>query len=173
MVRRRQGQSGFSMVEIAIVVAIIVLIAAIAVPRMFQAKARAYEASAEASVHAINVAESIYNNSYPQVGFSNSLGKLGPHGSSCDTVNSSNACLIDLGLASGLKDGYVFEITGDGNTPDRAYTLTALPQAAGTTGGCAFSSDQTGAVHVKNVTTTVGSGRVSGGANVTCGMATN
>src|SRR6267142_339850 len=164
-------ESGFSMVEITIVIAIIVLLAAIIVPRMFQAKMKANEASAEASIHAITVAQMTYNNSYPAVGFSNSLGKLGGHGSSCETVNSSNACLINSDLGNGLKDGYIFEITGDGNVPDRTYRLTGTPQALGTSGSCAYSSDQTGAVQVSAVTVESG-GRSSGGSHtVACASA--
>src|SRR5258708_4358736 len=141
--RNSGTESGFSMVEITIVVAIIVLLAAIIVPRMFQAKMKANEASAEASIHAITVAQITYNNSYPAVGFSNSLGKLSGHGSNCETVNSSNACLINSDLGSGLKDGYLFEIVGDVNVPDRGYCVSGVPQALGTPCSCAFSSDHT------------------------------
>jgi len=169
--RNSGTESGFSMVEITIVVAIIVLLAAIIVPRMFQAKMKANEASAEASIHAITVAQITYNNSYPAVGFSNSLGKLSGHGSNCETVNSSNACLINSDLGSGLKDGYLFEIVGDGNVPDRSYRLTGVPRALGTSGSCAFSSDQTGALSVASVTVESG-GRSSGGSStVACGSA--
>jgi prepilin-type N-terminal cleavage/methylation domain-containing protein len=169
--RSTGSESGFSMVEITIVIAIIVLLAAIVIPRMFQAKMKANEASAEASIHAITVAQMTYNNSYPSVGFSNSLGKLSGHGSSCETVNSSNACLINSDLGSGLKDGYMFEIIGDGNTPDRTYRVTGVPQALGTSGSCAFSSDQTGAVTVAGVAVESG-GRSSGGSGtVACASA--
>jgi type II secretory pathway pseudopilin PulG len=164
-------ESGFSMVEITIVVAIIVLLGAIIIPRMFQAKMRANEASAEASIHAITVAQMTYNNSYPSVGFSNSLGKLSGHGSSCETVNSSNACLINSDLGIGLKDGYMFEIIGDGDTPDRSYRVTGVPQALGTSGTCSFSSDQTGAMHIASVSVDSG-GRSSGGSStVACASA--
>jgi prepilin-type N-terminal cleavage/methylation domain-containing protein len=169
--RSTGAERGFSMVEITIVVAIIVLLAAIIVPRMFQAKMKANEASAEASIHAITVAQMTYNNSYPAVGFSNSLDKLSGHGSNCATVNSSNACLINSDLGSGLKDGYMFEIIGDGNVPDRTYKLTGVPQALGTSGSCAFSSDQTGGIHVSSIVVEAG-GRSSGGSGtVTCGSA--
>lgn len=169
--RNTGHESGFSMVEITIVIAIIVLLAAIIVPRMFQAKMKANEASAEASMHAITVAQITYNNSYPAVGFSNSLGKLSGHGSSCETVNSSNACLINSDLGSGLKDGYMFEIIGDGSIPDRTYRLTGVPQTLGTSGSCSFSSDQTGAMQISSITVESG-GRSSGGSNtVVCASA--
>lgn len=169
--RNTGSESGFSMVEITIVIAIIVLLAAIIVPRMFQAKMKANEASAEASIHAITVAQMTYNNSYPAVGYSNSLGKLSGHGSSCETVNSSNACLINSDLGTGLKDGYMFEIIGDGNVPDRTYRLTGVPQSLGASGNCAFSSDQTGAVQVSGITVESG-GRSSGGSTtVVCASA--
>jgi type II secretory pathway pseudopilin PulG len=160
------------MIEAAIVVAIIMLLVTIIIPRLFFARARANEASAEASIHAINVAETLYSNTYPQIGYANSLVKLGSHGGDCDTVNSSNACLIDSTLSTGIKAGYLFEIVGDGNKPDLAYQLNATPQAAGSSGACAFTSSQTGSIHISTASSGVTGSRSSGAASDVCGMAT-
>ena len=173
MTRHAKKQCGFSVVELAIVMAIIVLLVAIAVPRMFQARVRANDASAEASIHAINVAQATYFNSYPRVGYANSLDRLGGHSTNCDTVNAANACLIDSQLASGTKGGYLFELLGDGNVPDTSYLLTAIPEAVGTTGSCAFSSSQTGAVHAGTPAVSSSSSRSAGLAGGACGIAAN
>jgi len=161
------------MIEVTIVVAIIMLLVTIIIPRLFFARARANEASAEASIHAINVAEALYNSTYPQTGYANSLVKLGSHGGNCDTVNASNACLIDSTLSTGIKAGYLFDIVGDGNKPDLAYTLNAVPQALGGTGVCAFTSNQTGAVHISTASSSVAGTRSSGASSEVCGLATN
>ena len=139
---------GFSLVEMMVVVMIVLAIAAIAVPRMLQARMKANEASAIASMRAIRQAEEMYRTSYPSVGYSGSLADLGSHGSNCESTSKTNACLImDTGLAAGMKSGYTFELVADGNTPARAYTLTATPDSVGTTGRCTFVSDQNGYIH--------------------------
>lgn len=165
--------AGFSVVELAIVMAIILLLVAIAVPRMFQARVRANDASAEASIHAINVAQATYINSYPRVGYANSLDKLGGHDSNCDTVNAANACLIDSELASGIKGGYVFELLGDGSVPDTSYRVTAAPIAVGASGSCAFFSNQTGIVQASTPAVPSGGSRTAGLAGGACGIAAN
>ena len=109
---------------------------------------KANEASAIASMRAVRDAEEMYRTSYPAVGYSGSLADLGSHGSNCESTSKTNACLImDTGLAAGMKSGYTFELVADGNTPARAYTLTATPDSVGTTGRCTFVSDQTGFIH--------------------------
>src|SRR5215472_18465466 len=121
---------GFSLVEMMVVVMIVVAIAAIAVPRMLQARMKANEASAIASMRAVRDAEEMYRTSYPAVGYSGSLADLGSHGSNCESTSKSNACLImDNALTSGMKSGYMFELVADGTTPIMGYTLTASPQS--------------------------------------------
>jgi prepilin-type N-terminal cleavage/methylation domain-containing protein len=139
---------GFSLVEMMVVVMIVLAIAAIAVPRMLQARMMANEASAIASMRVVREAEEMYRTSYPAVGYAGSLADLGSHGSNCESTSKTNACLImDTALAAGMKGGYTFELLADGNTPAMAYTLTATPDSLGTTGRCTFVSDQTGSVH--------------------------
>ena len=99
-------QKGFSLIELLIVVAIILIIAAIAIPNLLRARIAANESSAVASVRTINTAMISYNSSYPTVGFAANLVTLGPGGvsSACPTPpTSTTACLIDGQLASGTR----------------------------------------------------------------------
>ena len=98
----KQGK-GFSLIELLIVVAIILIIAAIAIPDMMKAKASANQASAVASLRTINSAEVTYASTY-NTGYSVTLAQLG--GAGIATMN--NAELIDAVLASGQKSSYAF-----------------------------------------------------------------
>ena len=119
------GLAGFSLVEILVVVMVILIIAAIAIPNLVHGKMRANEAAAVSSVKTINTARMMYNDAFREVGYASSLANLGAHGSSCEKPTSTNACLImDEALTSGLKSGYIFEIVGDGNKPTIGYTVT-------------------------------------------------
>ncbi|MCU1221291.1 MAG: hypothetical protein JWN42_2488, partial [Candidatus Angelobacter sp.] len=101
-----------------------------------------------ASVKTINTAEMMYHDSYPDVGYSSSLANLGSHGSSCEQPTSTNACLImDEALTSGLKNGYIFEIVGDGNKPTISYSVNAAPES-GVSGRCSISSSESGEVRL-------------------------
>lgn len=144
MVKPRQ--SGFSLTELIIVVAVILVIVAIAVPRLLHARIRANEASAAASIRAIHTAEAVYASNFPAIGYSTRLANLGRNGSTCESISSTNACLIDDALASGIKNGYMFDLTGDGATPDNAYNINAAPVSNGYTGQCSFSADQSGSI---------------------------
>jgi type IV pilus assembly protein PilA len=140
------GETGFSLVEILLVVMVILIIAAIAIPNLVQGRMRANEASAVASMQTIHTAEILYFNTYPDVGFSSSLANLGSNGTDCEKQKptSKNACLImDDVLTSGLKSGYVFSIVGDGNQPTAAYVASATP-ASGVSGRCTMAANQTG-----------------------------
>ena len=136
-------QRGFSLIELLIVVAIILIIAAIAIPSFIRSKIAANETSAVASLRDINTSEAIYNNTYP--GTYATLAQLGPGGATCGIPSSANACLIDNILASASsattpKHGYYFTIAGDLVT---GYTSLAQPSAPNTTGTRTFCSDQT------------------------------
>jgi type IV pilus assembly protein PilA len=132
-------QKGFSLIELLIVVAIILIIAAIAIPNLLRARIAANESSAVASVRTINTAMISYNSSYPTVGFAANLVTLGPGGvsSACPTPpTSAVACLIDGQLASGTKSGYNFGAAGTtGN-----YAAWGSPMTANSTGVRSFCS---------------------------------
>ncbi len=131
-------QKGFSLIELLIVVAIILIIAAIAIPNLLRARIAANESSAVASVRTINTAQISYNSAYPTVGFASSLNALS--GTSCSPPDSTAACLIDTQLSSGTKSGYTFALTGVSGTPAAAYQASGSPISANTTGVRSFCS---------------------------------
>jgi len=162
--------AGFFLVEVLVVVMVILIIAAIAIPNLIHGKMRANEAAAVASVKTIHTAEVLYSNTYPDVGYSPSLANLGSHGTTCEKPTSTSACIImDEALTNGLKNGYVFEIVGDGNKPTIGYTVNASPEST-VSGRCTVSSTESGEVHflIPGSTTTTG-GRLSSGGGSSAG----
>jgi type IV pilus assembly protein PilA len=158
---------GFSMVEALVVVMIILVIAAISIPNMLQARIKANEGAAVASLHTIQTAQTLYFDTYPDVGYASLLADLGSHGTDCQRPGKTNACIImDEALTSGLKNGYMFGILTDGSKPATAYTATATPQALGSSGHCSYTSNQSGAIQVVS---TKSSGRFTIG-DTACGQ---
>jgi type IV pilus assembly protein PilA len=135
-------QKGFSLIELLIVVAIILIIASIAIPNLLRARISANEASAVASVRTLNTAQISYNSAYPTVGFATTLAALGPGTGGICTPTSANACLIDSQLASGTKSGYSFQATNGGatTTPQSTYYVIAAPVTVNQTGTRYFCS---------------------------------
>jgi len=123
--REMQKQRGFSLIELLIVVAIILIIAAIAIPSLLHARISANEASAVASLRTLNTAQISYSSMYPTVGFASALSALS--GTNCAPPGSTQACYIDETLASGLKSGYSFQLTGTSGTPVSTYQFIASP----------------------------------------------
>ncbi|MFY9905871.1 MAG: prepilin-type N-terminal cleavage/methylation domain-containing protein [Terriglobales bacterium] len=129
---------GFSLIELLIVVAIILIIAAIAIPNLLRARIAANESSAVASIRTINTAMVSYNSSYPTVGFAANLAALTSNG--CSPPDSSQACLIDTLLASGTKSGYVFSVAASGSAPAGSYYAAGSPLTPNQTGVRSFCS---------------------------------
>ena len=149
-------QKGFSLIELLIVVAIILIIAAIANPNLMRSKMAANQSSAVGSLRTINTAEVTYQTNYPAVGYATGLANLGGADSSCTSAtfaSSTSACLIDNTLAGGTKSGYVFSATGGGGTPAVTYTSLATPQVPGQTGQNQYCSDQSGVLFYTNTGT--------------------
>ena len=129
---------GFSLIELLVVLAIILIIAAIAIPNLLRARIAANEASAVASLRSLNTAQISYDSSYPATGFATTLAALS--GTSCAPPGSTGACLIDTLLASGTKSGYTFVMSGTSGTPNASYQLVASPITANQTGVRFFCS---------------------------------
>jgi len=142
-----KNQKGFSLIELLIVVAIILIIAAIAIPNLMRSRMAANEASAVSSVRSLNTAQIAYNATF--LGYASSITVLGPPGgSNCTAAGSAtsvNACLIDNVLQTGTKAGYLFTVAGTG-TPVTNYTTNADPVNQGTTGQRHFYSDSSGVI---------------------------
>ena len=145
-------QRGFSLIELLIVVAIILIIAAIAIPNLIRSKMAANEASAVASLRTINTAEIVYSSNYnvPTL-FSPDLPSLSEGGTQgfCNgnIPTSTAACLIDAALAAATttatsKSGYFFTYTPATGT----YSLTAQPVTVNSTGVRYFFTDQTAVI---------------------------
>jgi type IV pilus assembly protein PilA len=135
-------QKGFTLIELLIVVAIILIIAAIAIPNLTRSRVSANEASAVASIHAIGTAQTSYTTTFPQNGYASKLSQLGPAPDGKPTADAAN--LIPGELANtGIKSGYSFTMSGGGIT----YTITATPQSPGKTGIRSFCSDQSAVIY--------------------------
>ena len=140
--------AGFSLIELLIVVAVILVIAAIAVPNLLRSRMAANEAGAVASLRSINTSQVVYQSSYG-IGFAALLTALSDGGAAANCTpptppTSSSSCLLDATLASGTKSGYnltYVPVTSGAFTT--AYTVNADPVTSGGSGQRHFFSDQT------------------------------
>jgi type IV pilus assembly protein PilA len=137
-------QKGFSLIELLIVVAIILIIAAIAIPNLMRARIAANESSAASQLRTLNTAEVSYVTAYPSTGYG-TLPNLG--GAAPCVPATGGACLIDNSLATNYagngKSGYNFAIVVV-NTGQ--YVATAHPINVGSTGVNSFCSIEDGVV---------------------------
>lgn len=129
-----RSKKGFTLVEIMIVVAIIVLLAAIAIPNLLRARLSANEATAIAAMRTISTAAETFRAGQSPPAYPGNLSAL----------SSTTPPYIDSVLGGGNKSGYTFALTGAGTT----YTATAVPQTANVTGIRSFFVDQSGVVRV-------------------------
>jgi type IV pilus assembly protein PilA len=141
-------QKGFSLIELLIVVAIILIIAAIAIPNLLRSRMAANEASAVGSLRTINTSNVTYASTYG-VGFAPSLAALGGTCGGGTAPAASAACLLDAVLAGGTKSGYAFTYSAPAGTtsaPANIYTVQGDPVAAGSSGQSAFFTDESGVI---------------------------
>jgi type IV pilus assembly protein PilA len=133
-----KSQKGFTLMELLIVVALILIIAAITIPSLTQAKINANETSAVASVRAINQMEVSYQVAYG--GYADTLANLG--GADPCVKSSTTACLLDQSLAGGVKSGYNFAAVGGNpaNGMNTSYVVGAAPVVFDRTGKRVFCS---------------------------------
>jgi type IV pilus assembly protein PilA len=127
----RYKQAGFSVIELLIVVAIILIIAAIAIPNLIASRERANEAAAVEALRTLSSSEAAYNVTYgPANGYAGTLAALGPgDGTGC---NQAQACLVDAQLGCSnppcLRGAYNFYMKADpGSAPFQDYAFTATP----------------------------------------------
>ena len=148
----RNKNKGFSLIELLIVVAIILIIAAIAIPNLLRARITANETSAVGSIRTINTASVQYSSTYGN-GFPPTLLTLGPPAAPPAVCNSAD--LIDQVLAAGQKSGYNFNFFPGApvaNPPAGcaagavSYDIAAVPITVGTTGQRSFCTNQSGVI---------------------------
>jgi len=143
-------QKGFSLIELLIVVAIILIIAAIAIPNLLRARIAANESSAVGNLRTINTAEVSYITAFPASGYSATLAVLGTGGACPNPPTPAAACLIDdtLGLAiakASAKSGYFYTYTPTA-APAGSYTNLGTPANQNSTGVKNFFTDESGVV---------------------------
>jgi len=150
-------EKGFSLIELLIVVAIILIIAAIAIPNLLRSRISANESSAVGSLRTIITTNTQYYSTYG-TGYAAALANLG--GATPCVAAAANACLIDPVLTGGAKSGYTFVAVPNTavNGINTKFEANATPQNVGTTGQRAFCADQTGVIRYNLTGAAIGTG---------------
>src|SRR5207253_2929273 len=138
----RRRRRGFSLIELLIVIAIIMVIAAIAAPKYNQMLMNGRETAAITEIQTIHKAQLQYYSQYQR--YANTLAELGPPASGAE--GPAAADLIPKILADGKKSGYVYTLA---RTPT-GYTVNAVPESFGSSGRRTFFSDQTLVIRANN-----------------------
>ena len=127
-----RSAKGFTLMEMVVVLALILIVAAITIPSLVESKMNANETSAAGCLRAINMAEVSYQATFG--GYADSLANLG--GAEPCTKSAATACLLDDSLTAGVKGGYKFEaIGGDPSSGENTtYIATAVPEVFNHTG---------------------------------------
>lgn len=144
---RNPRATGFSLIELMIVIAVILIIAALAIPNLLRARMSANESAAVAALRTLATQEANYDSSFGP-GFSPTLAALGPSIPGTPP-SAATADLVDQVLASGLRGGYQFLYTPlipSGSTTPTGYTVNANPISPGITGEWFFYLDQSNVI---------------------------
>lgn len=131
---RRRSRRGFSLIELLIVIAIILVIAAIAAPKLNNARMHSQEMAAVRQINTVHTAQTQYMSQFGK--FAENLLQLGPPADG--TAGPAAADLIPGDLAKGDKTGYRFTVVGT----KEGYSVSAVPQVYNSTGRRTFFSDQ-------------------------------
>jgi len=144
-------QAGFTLIELLIVMSVILIIMAIAIPNFMNMRSGANQLSAVGSMRAISSAEVQYQTNYPANGFACNLAQLGGDPKT-GPPSPQAAQLLAPDLASGFKSGYVFaiinctKVTVNNHDVYTSFEVTAVPQSVGKTGHLGYCMDQTGEI---------------------------
>ncbi len=144
-------ESGFTLMELLIVMSVILIISLIAIPSLMNVRSQANETSALGSLQAIYKAQIQYQTEFPANGFASTLAALGGD-AAAGPPSPQAAQMLQSDLATGVKSGYIFTITNPTkvsvNNVDMitSYEVTAVPQAVGKTGHNGYCMDISGQV---------------------------
>jgi type IV pilus assembly protein PilA len=130
MSKKFTDERGFSLIEMLIVAAIILVLAVMTVPNLRRSRIAANEASAVQTLRQISTAEMSYNSSYTTVGFAPDLASLGGPATGC-IPDPAHACILDYLVSSGSKSGYRFfaaGFAGAGGPPNTSFVASSAPQ---------------------------------------------
>ena len=157
-------QKGFSLIELLIVVAIILIIAAIAIPNLLRARISANDAAAAATIRTMNTAEVTFSTTYVSAGYAASLTALGPNATTCTAPTATGACLLDnvVGCAAAAgpcaKGGYnYYLVSSAAGPPVPDYTASAGP-LGNSTGSSNYCSNPDAVVRFNKSTTVLAAG---------------